>query len=54
MRIIGSWKKTSAAQIIRTESVKNADSNSIEELPALEVVEKCDRGKKLTVNVTTI
>jgi len=54
VRIIGSWKKTSTAQITRNESVKNAESNSIEELPALEVVEKCDRGKKLTVNVTTI
>ena len=51
VRIIGSWKKTNTTQIARNGSVKNEDS--IEELPALEVVEKCDRAK-ITVNVTTI
>ena len=55
MRVISSLKKTTnSAQITRNESDKNADSNSIDELPALEVVEKSDQGKKFTVNVTTI
>ena len=51
VRIIGSLKKTNTTQIARNGSVKTEDL--IEELPALEVVEKCDRAK-ITVNVTTI